>query len=128
MEGAAPLLAIFGALAVVLCSMGIYCVLAYSVRRPMRDIGLRLAFGASLADVTRLVIVDGMKPTLAGIGVGLLCAFAVTDRQQPDLRNRFARGDDIPLCHRFAGRVCLHGKPAPGSSGRVDPLTVLRNE
>lgn len=70
------LLAIFGLLALILCSIGIYSVLAYSVKRRMREIGLRLAFGASLRDVATLVVAQGMKPTLIGIGIGLVTTFA----------------------------------------------------
>jgi putative ABC transport system permease protein len=70
------LLAIFGLLALVLCAIGIYSVLAYSVKRRMREIGLRLAFGASLRDVATLVVAQGMKPTLIGVGIGLTAAFA----------------------------------------------------
>jgi putative ABC transport system permease protein len=71
------LLAIFGLLALVLCAIGIYSVLAYSVKRGMKEIGLRLAFGATLPDVARHVVLQGMKPTLAGIGIGLLASFAL---------------------------------------------------
>ena len=71
------LLAIFGALALVLCTIGIYSVLAYSVKRRMREIGLRLAFGASFKDVVSLVIAQGMKPTLVGVAIGLTAAFAL---------------------------------------------------
>lgn len=71
------LLAIFGMLALILCTIGIYSVLAYAVKRRMREIGLRLAFGASLRDVATLVVAQGMKPTLIGIGIGLVAAFAL---------------------------------------------------
>jgi putative ABC transport system permease protein len=71
------LLAIFGALALILCTIGIYSVLAYSVKRRMREIGLRLAFGAGFRDVVALVIFQGMKPTLVGVGIGLVAAFAL---------------------------------------------------
>jgi putative ABC transport system permease protein len=71
------LLAIFGLLALILCSIGIYSVLAHAVKRRMREIGLRLAFGASLRDVAGLVAAQGMKPTLIGIGIGLAAAFAL---------------------------------------------------
>jgi putative ABC transport system permease protein len=71
------LLAIFGLLALILCSIGIYSVLAYSVKRRMREIGLRLAFGASFRDVAAHVIAQGMRPTLIGIGLGLVAAFAL---------------------------------------------------
>ena len=62
---------------VILCAIGIYSVLAYSVKRRMREIGLRLAFGASFRDVAGLVIAQGMKPTLIGIGIGLAAALAL---------------------------------------------------
>lgn len=71
------LLAIFGLLALILCTIGIYSVLAYAVKRRMREIGLRLAFGASFRDVASLVIAQGMKPTLIGIAIGLAAAFAL---------------------------------------------------
>ena len=71
------LLAIFGALALVLCTIGIYSVLAYSVKRRMREIGLRLAFGASFKDVMTLVVAQGMKPTLAGVGIGIAAALGL---------------------------------------------------
>src|SRR5437763_1065514 len=55
-------------LAFLLASAGIYSVLAYSVRSRVREIGVRIALGARPADVLRLVITEGMKPTLAGLG------------------------------------------------------------
>ena len=72
------LLAVFGGLALVLCTVGIYSVLAYSVRRGMKEIGLRLAFGATKQDIFRIVIVRGLKPTILGIVVGLTAAFALS--------------------------------------------------
>lgn len=53
------LLGIFGLLALVLCTVGIYSVLAYSVRRGMKEIGLRMAFGATKRDVLQVVIARG---------------------------------------------------------------------
>jgi putative ABC transport system permease protein len=71
------LLAAFAVLALVLASVGIYSVLAYTVRQRVREIGIRMAIGAPSIGVLRLVIVDGLKPTLAGVLLGLGLAAAL---------------------------------------------------
>ncbi|HEX4577819.1 MAG TPA: FtsX-like permease family protein, partial [Edaphobacter sp.] len=124
------LLAIFGLLALVLCAIGIYSVLAYSVKRSMREIGLRIAFGATLRDIARLVIVQGMKPTLAGIVVGLIAAFAlgriVTSMiygvSSRDLAT-FLAVTMLLILVAFAASLI----PALRAT-RIDPLAVLREE
>jgi putative ABC transport system permease protein len=124
------LLAIFGLLALALCSIGIYSVLAYSVKRRMREIGLRIAFGATLRDVAHLVVVQGMKPTLAGIGIGLIAAlglgrvvsslvYGVSSR---DLVT-FLSVTTLLILVSFAASLI----PALRAT-RVDPLEVLRDE
>ena len=70
------LLAAFAVLALVLASVGIYSVLAYTVRQRVREIGIRMALGAPSAGVLRLVVLDGLKPTLAGVLLGLGLAAA----------------------------------------------------
>jgi len=124
------LLAIFGLLALVLCAIGIYSVLAYSVKRSMREIGLRIALGATLRDVGRLVIVQGMKPTLAGIGIGLIAALAL-GRVATSLIYGVSSRDLVTflavtmllILVSFAASLI----PAFRAT-RVDPLTVLRDE
>jgi predicted permease len=71
------LLGTFAGLALVLAAMGIYSVLAYTVRRRVREIGIRIALGASHSDVLKLVVGDGMKPILLGLGIGLAAALAL---------------------------------------------------
>ena len=71
------LLAAFAVLALVLASVGIYSVLAYTVRQRVREIGIRMALGAPSAGVLRLVVLDGLKPTLAGVLLGLGLAAAL---------------------------------------------------
>ncbi len=124
------LLAIFGLLALILCTIGIYSVLAYSVKRRMREIGLRLAFGASMRDVVALVIAQGMKPILIGIGIGLTAAFAlgriaasvIYGVSARDLAT-FASATLLIVLISFAASLI----PALRAT-RVDPLTVLHEE
>jgi len=72
------LLAAFAGLALLLAAVGIYGVLSYTVRRRVREIGIRMALGASNSDVLRLVVTDGMKPILLGVGVGLAAALGLS--------------------------------------------------
>ena len=65
------LLATFAGLALVLAAIGIYSVLSYAVRRRVREIGIRMALGAQIRDVLRLVVFEGMKPAVAGMVIGL---------------------------------------------------------
>jgi putative ABC transport system permease protein len=124
------LLTIFGLLALVLCTIGIYSVLAYSVKRRMREIGLRLAFGARMRDVAGLVVVQGMKPTLAGIAIGLGAALAL-GRLAGSLVYGISSRDSVTfvavtvtlILVSFAASLV----PALRAT-RVDPLAVLRDE
>jgi putative ABC transport system permease protein len=72
------LLGAFAALALLLAAVGIYGVLSYAVRRRLREIGIRMALGASHTDVLKLVVVDGMKPILMGIAIGAAVALALS--------------------------------------------------
>ena len=108
----------FWALALVLCTIGIYSVLAYSVKRRMREIGLRLAFGASFNDVVSLVIVQGMKPTLVGVG-DRVCGSVRTGAGRGSLIYGVSVRDMATFICRDAGdRVCLVcGEPGAGAAG-----------
>jgi putative ABC transport system permease protein len=70
------LLASFAGLALLLAAVGIYGVLSYTVRRRVREIGIRMALGASSSDI--LVVTDGMKPILIGIAIGLAATLALS--------------------------------------------------
>lgn len=71
------LLAGFALLALVLASVGIYSVLAYTVRQRVREIGIRLALGAPVKGLLGMIVVEGLKPTLVGVGLGLVLAAAL---------------------------------------------------
>jgi predicted permease len=72
----ALLLTVFGGVALLLASAGIYSVLSYIVRGRSREIGIRAALGARKSDVLRLVLVEGMSPALVGIAIGAIGALA----------------------------------------------------
>jgi predicted permease len=71
------LLGAFAGVALLLAAVGIYGVLSYTVRRRVREIGIRIALGASHTDVLKLVVVDGMKPILIGIAIGVAVSLAL---------------------------------------------------
>jgi ABC-type antimicrobial peptide transport system permease subunit len=60
----------FGALALVLAAIGLYSVIAYNVVQRTHELGVRVAFGAQMRDVVRLVMSEGIRLTLAGVVIG----------------------------------------------------------
>ncbi|HJZ95705.1 MAG TPA: ABC transporter permease [Candidatus Solibacter sp.] len=71
------LFAALAGLAFLLATVGIYSVLAYSVRSRIHEIGVRIALGAGTGDVIRLVMAEGMRPALIGVALGAAGAFAL---------------------------------------------------
>ena len=72
------LLAIFGVVALVLASIGIYGILAYSVQQRTQEMGVRIALGANRSDIRKLVIWHGMRLAIVGIVVGIAAALGLT--------------------------------------------------
>jgi macrolide transport system ATP-binding/permease protein len=76
-RAAATLFTTFGVLALLLATIGIYGLKAYDVSRRTREIGIRIALGATAANVRQLVLREGMRTTMIGIGIGTLMAAGI---------------------------------------------------
>lgn len=124
------LLAAFGAVALVLSSIGVYGVLAFAVSRRTREIGVRIALGAKRCAIVRLVMRDGLALIAAGTALGLMTAAASSRALESFLYG--VSGMDLltftlvtVLLASVGALACL--LPARRAA-RVDPLVALRSE
>jgi putative ABC transport system permease protein len=124
------LLSGFAALALLLAAVGIYSVLAYAVRSRVREIGIRMALGAQIRDVLRMVVADGLKATCIGVAVGLAGALALS-RVMSNLIYGVAATDPITIAGVtvLLGIVAVFASIIPAyRATRIDPLRALREE
>jgi len=126
----ASLLLVFAGLSLVLAVIGIYGVMAYSVSQRVRELGIRMALGASRGDVLRLVVLQGLRLTLMGVAVGLAASFAASrliasmlfDVSPTDLVTFVA----VPVVLALAALGASY-LPALRAT-RIDPMVALRYE
>ncbi len=124
------LLSVFAGLALLLSAIGLYGVIAYSVRLRRREMGVRLALGAQRSDVLKLVLGHGMQ--LAGIGLvlGLAASFAL-GRVFESLLYKVSVFNPVALvttCALLAATVLLASYLPARRAARLDPMRTLREE
>jgi len=124
------LLSIFAALAVVLAVVGIYGVIAYTVQQRTREIGIRIALGASRERVVGMVVQRGLLLALAGIALGSAGAYAVSRVLQSLLFGVGARDPFtfVAVAVLLGGVAVLASWLPARRAARVDPLAAMRTE
>ena len=124
------LLIVFGALALVIASLGLYGLLAQTVSARAREIGIRMALGATWRSVMRMVMSRGVVLTGAGVGIGTVLAWSVTRAMETLL---YGVGAADPLTFALvAGLLAAVSAVACAipavRAARVDPMLVLRDQ
>jgi hypothetical protein len=124
----ASLSGLYGIAAALLAVLGIYSVLANDVARRHRELGVRMAVGARASDIVRLVLRDGARNLIVGVGAGLLLA-AFATRLLAGLLYGVTPGDPVTLAIVAAGLIAAGVVAAwvpARRAARVDPLIALR--
>jgi predicted permease len=124
------LLTAFGGLALVLATIGIYGVMAFSTAQRTRELGIRLALGAEPSDVLRLILRDGARLSAMGVGLGFLGALAASRVVSSML---FGISPTDPLTFAvvmglLGGAALLASYVPARRATRVDPAVALRQE
>jgi putative ABC transport system permease protein len=124
------LLGVFAAIALLLAAIGIYGVMSYSVSRRRREIGIRMALGASRADVLRMVVRQGVMQMLAGTVAGIAGALLLSQLMAKMVYG--VRSTDPVTFGGVAvvlGLAALLGSCVPARKAiGIEPMVALRNE
>jgi putative ABC transport system permease protein len=125
------MLTVFGALALLLASIGLYGVANYSVTQRTREIGVRMALGARPSSVLRLVLGHGLLLVAIGLGIGVLAALILTAFVPQALLPNVSVRDPLTFVTTslvLAAVAALASFIPAQRATRIDPLVALRTE
>jgi len=126
----ATLVLVFAVLSLVLASVGLYGVLSYLMTQRTTELGIRIALGAQRDQVLRLMLFDGLRPALFGLGLGLIASAAATRIIQSMLYG--TKPLDLTVFATVAATLLLVAALAcmipAWRASRVDPMQALRTE
>jgi putative ABC transport system permease protein len=130
MRTGATLFSIFGGVALVLAMVGLYAIRSYTVARRTREIGIRMALGASSSDTLRLVVREGVALTAIGAAAGLTLSFLL-GKVLAGMLYQVSGSDPVVFlaAPTILSAVSLLACYVPGRrAARVDPMVALRHE
>ena len=126
----AAIMAVFAALALLLATLGLYAVISYLVTQRRHEIGLRIALGASGADVMRLTVGQAFRMALVGTAIGLALSIALTRAMEAGLLGIATM--DLRVFAGFSAvlmaAALLAGFVPARRAARIDPMVALRTE
>ncbi len=126
----ATVFAAFGVLALLLAAIGLYGVIGYNVAQRRHELGVRIALGAQVADVMKLVVGEGLRLGALGMAIGAAVALLASSRVAPLLFQESPRDPavyGVVTIALFAVTIVASWVPAHRAA-RVDPQTALRSE
>ena len=126
----ASLSGVLGALALLLALMGLYGVVSYAVSHRVREIGIRMALGASHLDVVSMIVRQSMRPVTIGVGIGILACAGVSNFLSSVLYGLSARDPiSFVLVPVFLLAAALMASFLPARrAARISPIEALRCE
>jgi putative ABC transport system permease protein len=126
----AAIMSVFGGIALILSTVGLYALLTYFVAQRRHEIGVRIALGASAADVVRLTVGYAARLTLTGSAIGFAIAILLSRVMESAILGIAAI--DLPVLGGFAalliGTALLAGYLPARRAAAIDPMTALRAE
>ncbi|HXV64306.1 MAG TPA: FtsX-like permease family protein, partial [Vicinamibacteria bacterium] len=124
------LLGVFGAVALLLASLGIYGVVAFTVAERRREIGIRMALGATSREIGALVLSDGLKLTAVGIALGIVLAAIAARLVASQLFgvSPFDPATFVVAVLLFTATSAFASLAPTLRASSTDPIVVLRNE